>query len=119
MGEKEDPRQARRLKLSQVALQDIIGSQNDSKLANMLYGTQVSTSKNLVAARTIRHSIKDNTAFLDDKIAIPLTGNLPAIGPAAIRMNRTSALSGFGVGGDATPLRASKPFATATSKFNI
>ena len=38
----EDPRQARRLKLNQVAKRE--GSaKNDTTLANMLYGTQVNT----------------------------------------------------------------------------
>ena len=83
----------------------------------MIYGTQVSTSKNLVAIRSIRHSLKDNGAFLDDKVSVPITSNLPSINPSAIRMNRTSALSGFG--GDATPLKANQAFATTSSKFNF
>ena len=79
VGEKEDPRQARRLKLSQVVLNNDAYNQNDSKLANMIYGTQVNTSKNLVAVRSIRHSLKDS-AFLDDKITVPITSsNLPSI----------------------------------------
>ena len=42
VGEKEDPRQARRLKLNQVAQREG-SSQNDHALANMIYGTQVNT----------------------------------------------------------------------------
>ena len=54
----EDPRQARRLKLNQVAKRE--GSaKNDHALANMIYGTQVNTQKNLVTVRTIRQSLKD------------------------------------------------------------
>ena len=54
----EDPRQARRLKLNQAAKRE--GSaKNDNALANMIYGTQVNTQKNLVTVRTIRQSLKD------------------------------------------------------------
>ena len=55
VGEKEDPRQARRLKLSQVVLRE--GSQHDPTLANMIYGTQINTQKNLIGARSIRKSL--------------------------------------------------------------
>ena len=55
VGEKEDPRLARRLKLSQVVLRE--GSQHDPTLANMIYGTQINTQKNLIGARSIRKSL--------------------------------------------------------------
>ena len=43
VGAKEDPIQARRLKLSQVAFKDNSLVQDDATLANMIYGTQVNT----------------------------------------------------------------------------
>ena len=51
---------------------------NDSTLANMLYGNQVSTQKNLVAARGIRHSLRDSVGTDDggQNLSLPgLVGN--------------------------------------------
>ena len=97
---------------------------NDSTLANMLYGNQVNTSKNLVAARSIRHSLRDSMSLTDEKgVAGPLgensTVHLPLMKEAAnFRMNRTSALSGFQDIGNG-PVKVNQAFATASSKFNI
>lgn len=64
IGEKEDPRQARKTKLSQILnnsqMQERTHSNADRELANLIYGTQVaSTQKNLVGVRSIRHSLLD------------------------------------------------------------
>ena len=110
MGEKEDPLQARkdRLRLSQIALKSI-GKSNDSTLAGLIYRNQVATQKNLVGVRSIRRSINKDYSTIgtaEDEL-------LPALTKETIRMNRTSGMSGFGIGA----IRANKPFNTASTKF--
>ena len=80
VGQKEDPIQARRLKLSQVAQKE--GADKDKDFANMLYGTQHNTQKNLIAVRSIRRSINKTDG-----------ATLPYL-KASASINRHSAMSG-------------------------
>ena len=116
---------ARRFKLSQVALKTKDPENyKDSALAGMLYKNQIATQKNLIAVRSMRRSIADSVASADtgtdgeaQKISVAAT--LPSLNPKqAIRMNRTSALSGFG--NNATPVRANLPMSnTQGTKFTF
>ena len=80
VGEKEDPIVARRLKLSQVAQKE--GADIDKEFANMLYGTQHNTQKNLIAVRSIKRSIHNTDG-----------AKLPHLKVSA-SINRHSAMSG-------------------------
>lgn len=109
VGEKEDPRMARRLKLSQVQLLGDDGAlQDDNQLARLLYGTQVHTQKNLIGAKTLRQSLAESLSGTEEKHKVPHV-QLPKLRNDVLRMNRTSALSGFGAGGmesGQTPIKA-------------
>ena len=67
IGEKEDPRQARRIKLTQVAMRDNLLN-NDMDISNMMYGTPLNTQKKLVAVKSIRQSVKEQQ--LDDQAVL-------------------------------------------------
>ena len=79
------------------------------------------TQKNLVGVRSIRRSLKDELLGEDrppETSHIGAMGSLPPVNlPAHIRMNRTSAMAGFG--DHSQPVRLQNAFATASSKFNL
>ena len=95
------------------------GADKDHDFANMIYGTRHNTQKNLVAVRSYRRSLKGSSVVEEATLGSTTVTKLPQVGnPAHIRMNRTSALSGFGES-SGLPLKATNPVLAATTSDNF
>ena len=75
----------------------------------MIYRNQVATQKNLVGVRSIRRSMNKDYSTID----AARNELLPILTKDAIRMNKTSGKSGFGIGA----VRANQQFNTASTKL--